>query len=167
LYTKEETVTAMADTQSAAFHILKRHFDPSFEMLERLIDACPDGVWLQIWQQVYHTLECVDFWLRTESGDYHLRDFKKDVTPYLDQRCSDYLTQGETRGYLETMKEKAQVFFQTNRGRLFEPSAVNDAMTNADVILGQIRHIQYHVGDCNSILGGQGAQAVEWLGYGE
>ena len=157
----------MADTQSDTFHILKRHFDPSFEMLERLMDACPDGVWLNIWQQVYHTLFGIEFWFRLESRDVQPPDWGKNVSPELDCQSDDYLTKDELRDYARKMREQAEAFFQANRSRLLEPNVVYGQITNCDVVMMQVRHFQYHVGDCNSILGSQGVKAVEWLGYGE
>ncbi len=34
-------------------------------------------------------------------------------------------------------------------------------------LLCQIRHVQYHMGHCNSILRHFHYKAVEWIGYGE
>ena len=162
-----ETVTAMADTQSNTFHIMKRHFDPSFEMLERLIDGCPDEVWPGIWQQVYHTLFGIQFWFRLEGLDVQPPDWGRNVSPELDCQSGDCLTKDELRDYAAKMRAKAEVFFQASRDRLFEPCVIYGKITNADVVMMQVRHFQYHVGDCNSILGSQGGQTVEWLGYGE
>jgi hypothetical protein len=167
LHTKEETVTAIADTQSDTFHILKRHFDPSFEMLERLIDGCPDDLWLRIWQQVYHTLFGIEFWFRLEDGEVKPPDWGKDVSPELDYQPGDHLTRNELRDYAAKMRAKAEAFFQAICDRPFGPCAIYDKITNADVVMMQVRHFQYHIGDCNSILGSRGVRAVEWLGYGE
>lgn len=164
---KAETGTTAATIQSDTSSILKRHFDPSFEMLERLVDICPDDVWPNIWQQVYHTLFGIEFWFRLESRDVQPTDWGKNVSPELDIQSDDYLTRDELRDYAAKMKAKAEAFFQANRNRLFEPCAIYDQITNADVVMMQVRHFQYHVGDCNRILGSQGVRAVEWLGYGE
>jgi hypothetical protein len=40
-----------------------------------------------------------------------------------------------------------------------------DKISNMDVLLMQIRHIQYHVGHCNSILRDRGYRAVDWIEY--
>jgi len=43
------------------------------------------------------------------------------------------------------------------------PSDIYIKISNMDVILMQIRHLQYHVGHCNSILRERGAEAVDWI----
>lgn len=50
--------------------VLRRHFEATLEMLGRVIDDCPDEVWdvkeepAPIWQQLYHSLIGLDFWIR-------------------------------------------------------------------------------------------------------
>ena len=59
--------------------ILKRHFEPSFEMLAKLVEYCPESLWCEppgkapIWQHLYHTAYFIDFWLRE---DYSGTEFR-------------------------------------------------------------------------------------------
>ena len=46
----------------------------SYQMLETLVDVCPDEIWqgvfceVPFWYQVYHTVYFVDYWLRADSA---------------------------------------------------------------------------------------------------
>ena len=46
-----------------------------------------------------------------------------------------------------------------------EKSVLYDKITNMDIVLMLMRHIQYHTGHCDSILREDGFEAVEWLDY--
>jgi hypothetical protein len=49
--------------------------------------------------------------------------------------------------------------------KLTEKSIIYNNITNLDVILGQIRHLQYHVGHCESILRENGMTDLKWIDY--
>ena len=156
--------------------ILKRQFDPSFEMLCRIVEQCPEEVWHKeevgspFWQQVYHTTYWVDFWLREEYRQAEFRSliFTKDVSFELDKVSRECLTQDESKEYLGRVQEKLGRFFEMlDDDKLRSPIVEWSGFTYLDAIISQIRHVQYHVGQCNTILGFGGLKAVEWVAYNE
>lgn len=154
--------------------VLKRHFEPSLQMLFKQIEYCPDDKWLDVnggfpfWQQVYHALQSVDYWFWNGPGNYVLPDFNhKDVSSELGEASKDYLSKEELIQYYEDVYVRADSFFLSYKESMLKRNCMDRNLTNADVILMQIRHIQYHVGHCNSILRQYGLKAVEWQGFGE
>ncbi len=68
--------------------------------------------------------------------------------------------------YKNIVKEISKAFFADKDDEwLGNNSIIYHKIKNLDVIFMQIRHIQYHVGHCNSILRENNREAVEWLDY--
>ncbi|MGE5557484.1 MAG: hypothetical protein ACM3WV_02610 [Bacillota bacterium] len=62
------------------------------------------------------------------------------------------------------MDTKIAWFFEAlDDKKLSSPLIPDSKLTFGDVIISQIRHIQYHVGHCNSILRHHRFEAVEWI----
>jgi uncharacterized damage-inducible protein DinB len=162
---------------AAHVEILKRSFDPSLEMLQVLVEKCPEGLWLDdrvgfpFWQQVWHVAFFIDFWLREDysrGAEYRVMTFDKDLPVELDRRSDEHLTREEAAEYLKRLQEKADRFFSSlDDARLLEPIVEGRPVTYLDVIIGQIRHIQYHVGHGNCILKSSGAETSGWLAFNE
>ncbi|MDP4143568.1 MAG: DinB family protein [Bacillota bacterium] len=152
--------------------ISRRQFNLSFSMLERIIYQCPADLWNEknggfvFWQQLLHTLTAVDFWMRKASGKFTEPFANKRVYPELDKDPEDNLSREQLIGYMNKVKEVYEVFFENKDDEwLCNNSVVHDKIKNIDIIFMQIRHIQYHVGHCNSILRDKGREAVEWIDY--
>jgi hypothetical protein len=166
----------MNSSSSSCLDIIKRQFDPCLEMLWKIIDYCPEDVWLReeagapFWQQVYHTIYWMDFWLREEysQAEYRSMIIEKGLSFELDKVSRDCLSREESQEYLEKVQAKLERFFgKLDDGKLTSPIVERSGFTYLDAIVSQIRHIQYHVGQCNTILGGQGEKTVEWIAYNE
>ncbi len=156
--------------------VLKRHLDPTMDMLRRVAERCPDDLWLDdnwgspFWQQVYHVLYYLDYWLREDYAGRRFLSltFAKSLSADLGRRSPDYLTRTEVREYWARAGEKVErIFAALDDERLSRPIRPRSRSTYHDAILGQIRHIQHHVGQCNSILRRAGARTAGWLGYAE
>ena len=154
-------------------NILIRHFYPSLKMLKKIIDNCPDNLWNKInggfpfWQQVYHTIEGLDYWFN-ENGEYRFYDFKKKVSSDLNINTEDYLTKCEIKIYLNFVLKRIKIFLKKiDDKKILSRSVINNKFRIMDIILIQIRHLQYHVGHCNSILRTNKIKAAKWQGYGE
>lgn len=152
--------------------IAKTHFDLSFEMLEKMIQQCPDDLWNEkkggfvFWQQLLHAFTGINFWLREENKKFIEPFEDKKVYPELDHDPENNLTKEELTEYKNKVKEICDAFFQDKDDHWINSSSIiYDKIKNLDVIFMQIRHIQYHVGHCNSILRENNVQAVEWLDY--
>jgi hypothetical protein len=148
---------------------LRRHLEPSLEMLEEDLRLCPDDLWeasaagYPYWQQIYHALESLDFWLSVRvlggnADDYSVRRFGKDVSPDLDASCRETATKAELSEYLDDLRVVAEAALRS----------VDDGGDEAvDAFFTQIRHIQYHVGHADAALRTRGVAPGEWMGYGE
>lgn len=150
----------------------KTHFDLSFSMLEEMIEKCPDDLWnakkggFVFWQQLLHAFTGINFWLRMNNDEFIEPFADKKVYPELDQDPENQLTKEDLTEYKNAVKEISKVFFADKDDEWLEDnSIIYDKIKNLDVILMQIRHLQYHVGHCNSILRENNREAVEWLDY--
>jgi hypothetical protein len=154
-------------TPTSAF--LRRHLEPSLKMLKEDIRLCPDGLWTEsaagfpYWQQIYHALESLDYWLKVRASggsadEYSVRRFGKDVSPDLDEACREVATKAELSEYLDDLRSDVESVLRSVDGR-------NDEAV--DAFFTQIRHIQYHVGHADAALRTRGVDPGEWMGYGE
>lgn len=152
--------------------IAKTQFDLSFSMLEKMIEKCPDDLWNEkkggfvFWQQLLHAFSGTNFWLRMNNDKFIEAFWDKKVYPELEHDPENQLTKEDLTGYKNVVKEISEAFFAEKDDEwLGNNSIVYDKIKNLDVIFMQIRHIQYHVGHCNSILRENNKVAVEWLDY--
>lgn len=152
--------------------IAKTQFDLSFSMLEKMIEKCPDDLWNEkkggfvFWQQLLHAFTGINFWLRM-SNEKFIEPFEdKKLYPELEHEPENQLTKGELTEYKNVVKEICKDFFADKDDEwLGSNSIIYNKIKNLDVIFMQVRHIQYHVGHCNSILRENNREAVEWLDY--
>jgi hypothetical protein len=154
--------------------VLRRQFEPSLEMLADIVEACPAALWLDsrygrpLWQNVIHALTGVRFWLREASQPFSPPDFGQGPIPDLDETPSFDVDKQTVTGYLESIRTVAGAFFAAlDDERLLAASSVYNKCTYADLILGQIRHLQHHVGYCNCLLKAGNASPGRWQGYAE
>ena len=155
-------MTAVAD-------FLRRHLEPSLDMLADAIRLCPDDFWTETmagypyWRQMYHALESLDYWLTVKAvgagGEaYEAQRFGKDVSPELDGDCREVVVKGELLAFLGDLRSRLD--------SLLAVVGEGDAAA-VDALLTQIRHIQYHVGHGDAALRSRGAAPGVWKGYGE
>ena len=150
----------------------KTQFFLSFSMLESLIEQCPEDIWnikaggFVFWQQILHTLTGTNFWMR-KPGDKFTEPFsERKVYPELDNEPIGNVTREEMLEYKVQVKILCTQFFENKDDVwILGNSHIFDKISNMDIVIGQIRHIQYHVGHCNSILRERGLKAVEWIDY--
>ena len=90
----------------------------------------------------------------------------RKVYPELDHEPEDKITRDEMVEYKDTVIVLCENFFEgKDEAWLAESSGIYDKISNLDIVFMQIRHIQYHVGHCNSILRERGLKAVDWIDY--
>lgn len=164
--------------------IMKRNFITGLNMLDDVVRVCPEGVWLEIngwfpfWQQVFHTLESVDFWFRESYECIYDENTPKawlpdkPVSSELDENIkvfTESLTKKELKQYLGRIRDKSEAFF----GRLDDPmlckpvAEAREDFTYLDIINMQIRHVMYHVGHCMCVLREQAGMETDWLSHNE
>jgi hypothetical protein len=152
--------------------ITKRHFDLALQMLTAMIDGCPEDLWqakhsqFVFWQQILHALTGINFWMRLQNEPFQEPFAERKVYPELDHDPATHLSKAELTEYAQTVQRLTQTFFADHDDAwLVSPAAGYAQITNLDVIMMQIRHIQYHVGHCNSILREQRRPAVAWIDF--
>ncbi|MCT2535141.1 DinB family protein [Aquibacillus koreensis] len=152
--------------------IAKNQFYLSFSMLEQMIDMCPDDLWYEqkdgfvFWQQLLHALTGMNFWFRLDNETFIEPFENKKVYPELQHVAEDPLSRQELFSYKEEVKATVEAYFANKDDAwLQKRSVVFKSLTNLDIIFGQVRHVQHHVGYCNSILREHNKGVVKWLDY--
>lgn len=150
----------------------KIHFDLSFDMLEKMFTQCPDELWNKklagfvFWQQILHALAGINFWMRQAGEEFAEPFADRKLYPELENDPEGSITRDELVEYKDTVKTICSSFFEgRNDEWLSEPSVIYDRINNIDIVFAQIRHVQYHVGHCDSILRDRNYKAVEWVDY--
>lgn len=151
---------------------LKIHFDLSFEMMARHVDNCPDGLWdaacggFVFWQQVLHALTGTLYWTRSEKADFVEPFRERNVYPELERAPVGKVSKAELRELATAVGRQADALLDgKNDAWLLEPNVLYGKIANFDVIQGQIRHLLYHAGHCDSALRERNESAVEWIEY--
>jgi uncharacterized damage-inducible protein DinB len=154
--------------------VLRRQLEPTFQMIADVIDKCPESSWIDarsgrpLWQQVLHALIGIQFWFRESSEAFIPPDFGQGSVPDLDEAPTFEVSKDTVRAYMQTMHARAEAFFDSlDDRRLLSTTSLYDKFTYGDLILGQIRHIQHHVGYCGALMRTGGAGVPKWKGHGE
>jgi hypothetical protein len=150
--------------------IAKRQLFLCFEALENLIDKTPDNIWNQkkggyvFWQQILHAMNGSLYWLRTEKKDFTEPFSDLNLYPELEKDPENVLSKEQIKDLHKQVIELVNSFFdKLNSNNLLEASVLNDKISNLDIVFDQIRHLQYHIGHCESILREAGITDLKWL----
>lgn len=142
----------------------------SFEMLMQLTDLCPDELWYQkkngaaFWHIIFHSLSGVHYWMRLIPGKLPAIFPEKQLYPDFEEEQIDTLSKEEIAHYSKIVRIACENYFQMVKPHhLCEQSVFPEANTNLDIILLLIRHIQYHTGQCNTILKENNQKTVSWI----
>ena len=150
-----------------------------YQMLETLVDVCPDEIWqgvygeVPFWYQVYHTAYFVDYWLREgrAGGGFPCARFDPRIPPEFEWVLeADVLLSRETmRVYLRLIRQKLnRIFASLTDCDLSCPAfELEPEVTLLDAIFSQARHIMYNVGYCNGILRAHDLAESDWYAYNE
>ncbi len=144
----------------------------SLNMLDRLIELCPDRLWAEkhggfvFWQQLLHAYTGALFWTRGPGVEFAEPYAERNLYPEFEHDPEGTISRDELSVLARRVRDQIETSIQGKTDAwLAEPSPVYDKITNADVLIGQVRHIQYHVGHCDSILREHGEQTPEWVDY--
>lgn len=147
------------------------NFEFAFSLLQQFIDVCPDEIWNKkfggwpIWQQVYHTLNAVDFFIA-----------EPDATPgpaLVAPEISSLAAVGDVPVTKEAMKNFA------NRAKTaadkYMDALTDDALpakaegaaarmgretSHASIMALMVGHVFYHLGGCDAALREHGLKGV-------
>jgi hypothetical protein len=151
-------------------NICRKQFFLSFQMMGNLIEQCPEEIWnikaggYVFWQQILHALYGANYWMRQANVDILEPFAERKVYPELEKEPEGNVSRDEMLNYKDEVKKLCESFFEDKDDEWFSRASVLcDKLTNMDVVFMQIRHIQYHIGHCDSILRERGFKAVEWL----
>ena len=159
--------------------ILRDQLISSYQMLETLVEVCPEDVWYGVynevpfWYQVYHTVYFVDYWFRTDQDGAGFPSMPLDgrIPPEFDREIPAGLSisRESTRKYLQFINEKLNLIFASiKESDLTLPAfAQEPEVTLLDAIFSQTRHIMYNIGYCNGILREQNLAEADWYAYNE
>ncbi len=160
----------MSKEDTSILCVLRRQLDPSYRMISDLIEACPEALWTSnlsgkpFWQQIMHVLIGIQFWFREAEEEFTVPDLGQGPIPDLDIIATFSLTKGQVKEYQELMAKRIAEFFSNmDDKRLMTASSIYDKYTYADIVIGQIRHFQHHVGYCNSVLHSNDVKPTKWL----
>ena len=152
---------------------LWQQFGASIDMLENDLLACPDALWTNtseyqdFWYIVYHTLFWVDLYLSgSEEGFMPPAPFTLiemdpagliPETPY---------TKDELQTYLRYCRQKCQTTIESlTEERARELGRFGKRQqTFFELQIYNLRHVEYHVGELNLILGQNTGSAPDWVG---
>lgn len=158
---------------------LRNQFDSTFHMARVLVEICPEKIWatsyngVPFWQQVFHYVYFIDYWMREKFDDNEWRTMIFDDTYTTDLYADSYeglfISQAKMLEYLDVIHSKTTYLFDNlNDEKLGTSVFDNDPLyTYADVIIGQIRHIMYNIGYLNGILRELGLPESDWYAYNE
>ncbi|GHT61775.1 hypothetical protein FACS1894109_20540 [Spirochaetia bacterium] len=155
---------------------LKNHFFIPFAMLEKIIEICPDELWNEkksgfiFWHQLLHTFVGMYFWLQEENDHFDGKIMGKNVITELDDNPEKVIktiySKQDIIEFCNESKNIAEKWFDGKDDKwLNSPSAKYKKMTNFDVMMGQIKHMMYHIGHCEAIFRENKIKTGEYLDY--
>jgi len=155
--------------------ILHRHLTPTFQMLSNAIRTCPEEIWsaadegVPLWQQFYHTLFWLDAWARDWDKEFEYPTFHSDEARDLTPGASPVITKAQMEEYMAKVFSDCETLLETVTPELLtrETEAFGKQWTIADRILGQIRHVQHHVGTMHAALKRGTSHTPHWVGFNE
>lgn len=168
-------MTRTSGNVSTIVEILRRQFEPTLEMLRRAIQECSDEVWdakdeeAPFWQQAYHTLFWLDFWLSDPDEGFEPPSFHgRDAVALVQTSCPSF-SREQIEGYLEEVYAKCgKLLDGLTLDALDQESQISGKRwTVGDRLLGQLRHVQHHVGYMNCMLRRKAGSAPGWIGFNE
>ncbi len=152
--------------------IIWHQFGAAIDMLENAINACPENVWgdrsrnPEYWYTVYHTLFFLDFYcFGTDKGFLPPKPFNLDeldpagILPDRVYRKEEMLT------YLEHGRNRARAAVAALTEDSFDKRCAYERpdVTNAELIVYSMRHVQHHAAQLNLILRQTIDSAPRWV----
>ena len=154
---------------------IRQQFHAAIDMLANAIEACPDSVWSgqgrgAFWYLAFHVLFFVDLYLSPEDeSQFH------PPPPYgrgeLEPECvlpERVYRKDELLGYLGHCREKLDAVM----AGMTEAWVVNPCpfpyrdMSNGELLLYNMRHVQHHAAQLNLLLRQTTDSAPDWVSKG-
>jgi hypothetical protein len=147
------------------------NFEFAFSLMLQFIDACPDAVWSKkfggwpIWQQVYHALNAVDFFISapgTEPADA----LATPEVASLSAQGDKPVAKAAMKAFAARVKAAADGYMDalTDAGMLAKAEGATLRMKrdtpHAGVMALMVGHLFYHLGGCDAALRENGMKGV-------
>ena len=147
--------------------ILSNQYRASLKMLEKVILACPEPLWLDVgyknrfWHVAYHALFYTHLYLQTDEASFrpwanHRQNFQN-----MDKIGESY-TRKQILEYLQVCREEVSAKLP-----LLDLESASGfpwlKMSKCEVQIYNIRHLQQHTGELSDRLGNHGID-VDWVG---
>lgn len=157
--------------ESLFLDICRNDYGAVFQMTRRAIELCPEKLWDQrmdeppFWQQAYHTLWAIDFYLSDSPESSRKASFVEGEATNLKHVSATTPSRQQIQNYLEEVSRKCDAVL----GKLASTQLDGQntfpwtGPTLAHRLIYNIRHAQHHVGRLNSILSRKAGQAAEWV----
>lgn len=151
--------------------ICRNDYRAVFQMVRKAIELCPDSLWNErtdeppFWQQAYHTIWGVDFYLTDSPENSRAPAFVEGEAANLGHIPTATPSRQQILGYLDQTSEKCDAVLNSLTVEQLEGK--NNfpwtGPTLAHRMVYNIRHAQHHVGWLNSILSRKTGKAAEWV----
>lgn len=153
---------------------IRQQFHAAIDMLANAIQACPDSVWSgqgprAFWYLAFHTLFFLDLYLSEKDEPqfrppppFGLSELEDEVPP---ERVYE---EDELLGYLEHCRKR----LDTVMAGMTETWAVSPCpipyrdMSNGELLLYNMRHVQHHAAQLNLLLRQTTNSAPRWVSKG-
>jgi uncharacterized damage-inducible protein DinB len=152
-----------------------QQFHAAIDMLANAIEACPDSVWAgqrtgAFWYLAFHTLFFLDLYLSPVDEDQFRPPLPFGLTELQDEVIVPEPAYGqeELLGYLEHCRQKLDgVLAGMTEGWVAAacPFAFR-AMSNGELLLYNMRHVQHHTAQLNLLLRQRTDSAPRWVSKG-
>ena len=156
---------------SLFLNICRKNYNAVFQMLRNAIELCPTELWDQrtdeplFWQQAYHTIYYIDFYLSDSPESSRRASFVEGEATNLKHVPTNTPSPQQIRDYLEEVIQNCETVL--NSLTIAELEGENKfpwtGPTPAYRHIYNIRHAQHHVGWLNSILAREVGTAAEWV----
>jgi hypothetical protein len=154
---------------------IRQQFHAAIDMLANAIKGCPDSVWLDrgsrpFWYIAFHTLFFLDLYLSEKDepqfrppAPFGLSELEEEVVVPEPAYGND-----ELLGYLEHCRRR----LDTVMAGMTETWAANPCpipyrdMSNGELLLYNMRHVQHHAAQLNLLLRQRTNSAPDWVSKG-
>lgn len=155
--------------------IIRRQFGAALDMLGNAIEACPDRVWSSpgqhtFWYLAFHTLFWVDLYLSEEDEPgfhppppFSLTELDEGILP---ERA---YSKDELRKYLQHCRKRldAVIAAMTETWVASSCPVTYRDMSNGELLLYNMRHVQHHAAQLNMLLRQKTDSAPAWVSKGD
>ena len=152
---------------------IRQQFHAAIEMLANAIEACPDSVWSgqaprAFWYLAFHVLFFLDLYLSEEGESRFHPPPPFGLTELQDVLPERAYGKDELLGYLEHCRKKLDaVMARMTEAWVASPCPFDyRAMSNGELLLYNMRHVQHHAAQLNMRLRQETDSAPKWVSKG-